>query len=63
MRRPPARPLVIGHRGAKGHAPENTLSAFRTGSRLGAGLVECDVHMSRDGHLVVFHDDLLDRTT
>jgi glycerophosphoryl diester phosphodiesterase len=63
MRRPQAHPLVVGHRGAKGHAPENTMSAFRTGGRLGADLVECDVHMSHDGHLVVFHDDHLDRTT
>ncbi len=61
--RPAARPYVIGHRGAKGHRPENTLAAFRAGADLGADLVECDVHLSRDGEVVVFHDDTLDRTT
>lgn len=59
----PAKPLVIGHRGAAGHAPENTLAAFRAGLALRADGVECDVHMSRDGELVVIHDDRLDRTT
>lgn len=56
-------PLVIGHRGAAGHAPENTLAAFRKGLALGADGIECDVHMSRDGHLVVIHDETVDRTT
>lgn len=56
-------PLVIGHRGAAGHAPENTLAAFRKGLALGADGVECDLHMSRDGHLVVIHDETVDRTT
>ena len=56
-------PLVIGHRGAGGHAPENTLAAFRLGLSLGADGVECDVHMSRDGQLVVIHDATVDRTT
>ncbi|MNR86828.1 putative glycerophosphoryl diester phosphodiesterase 1 [compost metagenome] len=56
-------PLVIGHRGAGGHAPENTLAAFRLGLSLGADGVECDVHMSQDGQLVVIHDAMVDRTT
>lgn len=59
----PMPPLVIGHRGAAGHAPENTLAAFREGLRLGADGVECDVHLSRDGKLVVIHDATVDRTT
>lgn len=59
----PAKPLVIGHRGAGGHAPENTLAAFRLGLALGADGVECDVHMSRDGELMVIHDGTVDRTT
>lgn len=49
--------LVIAHRGASGHAPENTLAAFRLGLELGAKAVEFDVHQTRDGELVVIHDD------
>lgn len=58
-----ATPWVIGHRGAAGHAPENTLAAFRIGLGLGAEGVECDVHMSRDGRIVVIHDPTVERTT
>lgn len=58
-----ALPWVIGHRGAAGHAPENTLAAFRHGLALGADGVECDVHMSRDGRIVVIHDATVNRTT
>jgi glycerophosphoryl diester phosphodiesterase len=54
---------VIGHRGAAGLAPENTLASFRTAIELGADAVEFDLHVSRDGELVVIHDDTLDRTT
>jgi glycerophosphoryl diester phosphodiesterase len=56
-------PIWIGHRGAMGHAPENTRASFETGLRLGADAVECDVRSSKDGRLVVIHDDRLDRTT
>lgn len=55
--------MIIGHRGAMGHAPENTRAAFEAGVRLGADAVECDVHLSKDGRLVVIHDDRLERTT
>jgi glycerophosphoryl diester phosphodiesterase len=55
------RPLNIGHRGAKGLAPENTLAAFRAGLAAGADGVEFDVQRTADGHLVVFHDDDLKR--
>lgn len=55
------RPLIIGHRGAKGLAPENTLPAFRAGMAAGADGVEFDVQRTVDGHLVVFHDDDLKR--
>lgn len=58
---PPERPLNIGHRGAKGLAPENTLPAFRIGLAAGADGVEFDVQRTADGHLVVFHDDDLKR--
>ena len=54
-------PLIIGHRGAKGLAPENTLPAFRAGMAAGADGVEFDVQRTVDGHLVVFHDDDLKR--
>jgi len=54
--------LVIGHRGAAGHEPENTLRSIRRGIELGAGAVEFDVHCL-DGQLVVFHDATLERTT
>ncbi len=58
-----ATPRVIGHRGAAGHAPENTLASFRKAAELGAGWVEFDVMLTRDGHAVIFHDETLDRTT
>jgi len=48
---------VIGHRGAAGHAPENTLAAFAAADALGVDEVELDVRLSRDGALVLFHDD------
>jgi glycerophosphoryl diester phosphodiesterase len=52
-----ADPWVIGHRGAAGLAPENTLHAFRTGWNAGADGLECDVQLSRDGVPMVFHDE------
>ncbi len=58
-----ARPLVIAHRGASADAPENTLAAFRLARRLGAGMVELDVHQTKDRRLVVIHDPALTRTT
>jgi glycerophosphoryl diester phosphodiesterase len=58
-----AKPLVCGHRGACGIAPENTLAAFHKAHELGAEWVELDVQLSADGHLIVFHDDTLERTT
>jgi glycerophosphoryl diester phosphodiesterase len=57
------RPLVFAHRGGSGLAPENTIAAFDTGLALGADGLELDVHLSRDGVVVVHHDRLLDRTT
>jgi glycerophosphoryl diester phosphodiesterase len=56
-------PLVIGHRGAPAHLPENTLASFRLATRLGADALEADLVMSRDGVLVVSHDPELSRTT
>ena len=57
------RPLIIAHRGASAEAPENTVAAFRLARRYRAGLVELDVHQTKDGRLVVIHDATLRRTT
>ncbi|MGZ5267919.1 MAG: glycerophosphodiester phosphodiesterase family protein [Caldimonas sp.] len=59
---PQARP-VVGHRGNRAHAPENTLESFREAVALGADAVEFDLRVSRDGTLVVIHDETLERTT
>jgi glycerophosphoryl diester phosphodiesterase len=56
-------PYVIGHRGAAGYAPENTMVAFERGIALRADAIELDVHPTADGHLVVIHDPTLNRTT
>jgi glycerophosphoryl diester phosphodiesterase len=55
--------LRIGHRGAAGHEPENTLRGFQRAVQLGADMVELDVHLCATGELVVIHDDTVDRTT
>ncbi len=57
------RVLAIGHRGAAGHLPENTMPSFERALVLGADALEFDVTLSRDGTPVVIHDDTLDRTT
>lgn len=57
------RPRVIAHRGFSGRAPENTLLAFARAIAIGADMIELDVQASRDGELVVIHDETLDRTT
>ena len=57
------RPLVFAHRGGSALAPENTIDAFDAGLALGADGLELDVHLSRDGAVVVHHDRTLDRTT
>lgn len=54
---------VWAHRGASRYAPENTLPAFTLAAQQGADGVELDVHLSKDGELVVIHDETLDRTT
>lgn len=56
-------PLLIAHRGGSLEAPENTLAAFRHAIDLGMKFVELDVQMSRDGELMVIHDETVDRTT
>ncbi len=59
----PARRPVIGHRGTRAHAPENTVESFRQAIALGVDAVEFDVHLSADGIPVVMHDPTVDRTT
>jgi glycerophosphoryl diester phosphodiesterase len=54
---------VVAHRGASGHAPENTLAAFRRAVELGASFIETDLQLSRDVHFVAIHDETLERTT
>ncbi|GIW43325.1 MAG: glycerophosphoryl diester phosphodiesterase [Candidatus Binatia bacterium] len=56
-------PRILGHRGAAGQAPENTLPSFALALALGADVLEFDVHPTRDGFVVVIHDDTVDRTT
>ena len=54
---------IIGHRGAKAYEPENTLRSIRKALELGVQAVEIDIHLSRDGRLIVIHDATVDRTT
>src|SRR5207253_4548913 len=55
--------LVIAHRGASGHAPENTMAAFRKAVAQGATFIETDLQLSRDAHFVAIHDGTVNRTT
>jgi glycerophosphoryl diester phosphodiesterase len=57
------RPIVFGHRGASGECPENTLPSFERALARGADILEMDVHLTRDGEVVVLHDADLARTT
>jgi glycerophosphoryl diester phosphodiesterase len=55
--------LKIGHRGAKGYEPENTLISFGKAIDLNVDGIELDVHLSSDGEIMVIHDETIDRTT
>lgn len=55
--------MAIAHRGASSYAPENTVAAFDLAVRMGARHIELDIDASSDGHIVVIHDDTVDRTT
>lgn len=57
------RPRLLGHRGARARAPENTVASLRRGLADGADGFEFDVRMTADGHAVLLHDDTVDRTT
>lgn len=56
-------PMVFGHRGAAGHAPENTFASFQLAQRMGVDAIELDVRLTLDRQLVVIHDETLERTT
>jgi len=56
-------PILVAHRGARAYAPENTIAAFAKARGMGCEMIELDVHLSRDGQLVVHHDDDLLRCT
>src|SRR5687768_9710541 len=55
--------ILLGHRGARFEAPENTLPGFRYAIDLGLEAVEFDLRLTRDGEVVVIHDETVDRTT
>ena len=55
--------LKIGHRGAVGYEPENTLLSFKKAIELNVDMIELDVHVCKTGEVVVIHDDKVDRTT
>lgn len=57
------KPLIIAHRGASIYSPENTMVAFEKAVTQGCDMIEIDLHITKDGELVVIHDDTLDRTT
>ena len=57
------RPLIMAHQGGEKQWPSNTLLAFRQARRLGVDVLDMDVHLSRDGELVLMHDTTVDRTT
>lgn len=58
-----AQTRISAHRGDSHNAPENTIPAFQLAVKKGAPQIELDIHMSRDGKLVLMHDDTVDRTT
>ena len=55
--------IILAHRGASGHAPENTMSAFIKAVEMGSHGIETDVQMTKDGVLILCHDEKVDRTT
>src|SRR3712207_6457951 len=63
-RKPPADAPVlnVGHRGASGYAPEHTIPAYDLALKMGADYIEQDLQLTKDGVLVVLHDETLDRT-
>lgn len=60
---PEKRIKIVGHRGARGLEPENTIRSFRRALELGVDVIECDVHLTQDGYVILMHDHTVDRTT
>ena len=60
---PPARPMIVAHRGASSTVAEHTLAAYESAISSGADALECDVRLTRDGHLVCVHDRTVNRTS
>ncbi|MEX0812190.1 MAG: glycerophosphodiester phosphodiesterase family protein [Chitinophagales bacterium] len=56
-------PKIIAHRGASGYCPENTIPAIEKALEIGVDMVEIDIHLSKDGEIIVIHDATIDRTT
>jgi len=54
---------IIGHRGARGIEPENTIRSFKKALELSVDYIECDVHLTKDGQIILMHDHTVDRTT
>ena len=54
---------IFAHRGASGYAPENTLEAFALAMEMGADGIELDVQLTKDGEVVVIHDEVIDRVS
>ena len=54
---------VAAHRGNSRYFPENTMAAYRSAVEINADMIEVDVHMTKDGHLIMMHDHRVDRTT
>jgi glycerophosphoryl diester phosphodiesterase len=61
--RPPLRPMLVAHRGASSIVAEHTLAAYEAAIASGADALECDVRLTRDGHLVCVHDRTVNRTS
>ncbi|MFK3905740.1 glycerophosphodiester phosphodiesterase [Bacillus safensis] len=59
----PDRILTVAHRGASGYAPEHTLASYKLATKMNADYLELDLQMTKDGHLIVMHDETVDRTT
>ena len=57
------KPLIYAHRGASKYSPENTFASYIKAVKMGADGIEIDVHKSKDGYLIVCHDETVDRTT
>ncbi|NWQ40647.1 glycerophosphodiester phosphodiesterase [Bacillus sp. EB106-08-02-XG196] len=57
------RPMVIAHQGGELLAPSNTMAAFQNAANMGVDVLETDIHITKDGHLVAIHDASVDRTT